>query len=93
LFIQLGDNLEQQVLLRLAFMADETTQCTFKVKDPTQQFFQQSNSLVRGPHLILLEEMFYDQVTVEGKAVTNTFLALELVKKLEALDLVSEEKM
>ncbi len=42
--------------------------------------------------MILLEEMFHDSITVGGKTITNTFLAMELVKKLKSLDLISEDK-
>lgn len=44
-----------------------------------------------GESMALLEDMFNEQVTIGGKTVSNTQAALELVQKLNSLELISEE--
>jgi len=42
-------------------------------------------------HVVLLEDMFNETSIINGKTYTSTQMALEFVKKLETLDLITED--
>lgn len=62
--------IEQQVLLRLVFMSDPASPCKFKIKQSTSHQLQ-STSLADGESIVLLEDMFNEQMTIGNRTVTN----------------------